>query len=142
MADLKAYPNDFYSDDALINRIWYAGAYTVQTNIIANDTGRVWNPAPAIGWNNGAVVGELGSTVLVDGAKRDRTVWPGDLGISVPTDFVSLGDMVTMEELGDRLERITEGIQDINHRHGGERPDQSQIPGLKWSLRQASSSLP
>jgi hypothetical protein len=97
MSDLRAYPNYFYSDDPLINRIWYAGAYTVQTNIIANDTGRVWNPAPAIGWNNGAVVGELGSTVLVDGAKRDRTVWPGDLGISVPTDFVSLGDMTTIK---------------------------------------------
>ena len=98
MADLKAYPNYFYSDDALINRIWYAGAYTVQTNIIANDMGRVWNPAPAIGWNNSAVVGELGGTVLVDGAKRDRTVWPGDLGISVPTDYVSLGDMTTIKD--------------------------------------------
>ena len=97
MSDLRAYPNYFYSDDQLINRIWYAGAYTVQTNIIANDTGRVWNPAPATGWNNGAVVGEFGATVLVDGAKRDRTVWPGDLGISVPTDYVSLGDMVTIK---------------------------------------------
>jgi hypothetical protein len=97
MSDLRAYPNYFYSDDPLINRIWYAGAYTVQTNIIGNDTGRVWNSAPAIGWNNGAVVGELGGTVLVDGAKRDRTVWPGDLGISVPTDFVSLGDMETIK---------------------------------------------
>jgi hypothetical protein len=97
MADLRAYPNYFYSDDPLINRIWYAGAYTVQTNIIANDMGRVWNPAPPVGWNNGAVVGELGNTVLVDGAKRDRTVWPGDLGISVPTDYVSLGDMTTIK---------------------------------------------
>lgn len=97
MNDLRAYPNYFYSNDNLINRIWYAGAYTIQTNIIANDTGRIWNPAPKIGWNNSAVVGELGDTVLVDGAKRDRTVWPGDLGISVPVDFVSLGDMVTIK---------------------------------------------
>jgi hypothetical protein len=34
--------------------------------------------------------------VLVDGAKRDRTVWPGDYGISVPTDLASLGDTVSI----------------------------------------------
>ncbi|MEK8145210.1 hypothetical protein NKH18_38840 [Streptomyces sp. M10(2022)] len=32
----------------------------------------------------------------MDGAKRDRTIWPGDLGISVLTDYVSLGDLVTI----------------------------------------------
>ncbi len=96
MSDLRAYPNYFYSDDPLLNRIWYAGAYTVQTNIIAGTQGRVW-PAPSTGWDNGATVGELGDTVLVDGAKRDRTIWPGDLGISVPTDYASLGDMTTIK---------------------------------------------
>ncbi|MFD0026561.1 alpha-L-rhamnosidase C-terminal domain-containing protein [Streptomyces sp. NPDC058382] len=93
--DLRAYPNYFHCDDDLLNRIWYAGAYTVQTNIIASDEGRVWGP-PDTGWANDARVGELGSTVLVDGAKRDRTVWPGDLGISVLTDHVSLGDLETV----------------------------------------------
>jgi Bacterial alpha-L-rhamnosidase 6 hairpin glycosidase domain len=96
MADLRAYPNYFYSSDPLLNRIWYAGAYTVQTNIIAGNQGRVWG-APSLGWDNSASVGELGDTVLVDGAKRDRTVWPGDLGISVPTDYASLGDMTTIK---------------------------------------------
>ena len=94
-ADLSAYPNYFHCDDDLLNRIWYAGAYTVQTNIIASGQGRVWGP-PDLGWDNAATVGEVGSTVLVDGAKRDRTVWPGDLGISVLTDYVSLGDLVTV----------------------------------------------
>ncbi|NEB82351.1 alpha-L-rhamnosidase, partial [Streptomyces sp. SID14478] len=94
-ADLRAYPNYFHCDDDLLNRIWYAGAYTVQTNIIAVDQGRVWGP-PETGWNNSATVGEAGTTVLVDGAKRDRTVWPGDLGVSVLTDYVSLGDLETV----------------------------------------------
>jgi len=31
--------------------------------------------------------------VIVDGAKRDRAVWPGDLGIAVPSTFVSIGDL-------------------------------------------------
>jgi hypothetical protein len=95
VADLRAYPNYFSCDDDLLTRIWYAGAYTVQTNIVANHQGRVWGP-PTTGWNNNARIGEAGDTVLVDGAKRDRTVWPGDLGISVLTDYVSLGDMRTV----------------------------------------------
>ncbi|MZD09485.1 alpha-L-rhamnosidase, partial [Streptomyces sp. SID5785] len=94
-ADLRAYPNYFSCDDDLLTRIWYAGAYTVQTNIVATHQGRVWGP-PELGWDNSARIGELGDTVLVDGAKRDRTVWPGDLGISGLTDYVSLGDTVTM----------------------------------------------
>jgi hypothetical protein len=91
MTDLRAYDNYFTSSDALLNRIWYAGAYTVQTNTIPPDTGRVWGP-PASGWDNSATVG-VGDTVLTDSAKRDRTVWPGDLGVSVPTEFASLGDL-------------------------------------------------
>jgi hypothetical protein len=91
MTSLRDYDNYFYSSDPLLNRIWYAGAYTVETNIIAPTTGRVWGP-PATGWDNSATVG-VGSAVLVDGAKRDRTVWPGDLGVSVPTEYASLGDL-------------------------------------------------
>jgi hypothetical protein len=91
MANLRDYANSFHSSDPLLNRIWYAGAYTVQTNTIAPTTGRVWGP-PATGWDNSATVG-VGSEVLVDGAKRDRTVWPGDLGVSVPTEYASLGDV-------------------------------------------------
>jgi hypothetical protein len=91
MTDLRAYANHFHSSDPLLNRIWYAGAYTVQTNTIAPATGRVWGP-PANGWDNSATVG-AGDEILVDGAKRDRTVWPGDLGVSVPTEFASLGDV-------------------------------------------------
>ena len=87
LADPSVYPNYFLSNDDLLNRIWYAGAYTVQTNTISSNQGRVWG-APASGWDNSATVG-VGTSVLTDGAKRDRTVWPGDLGISVPTSYVS-----------------------------------------------------
>lgn len=69
MNDPSAYANYFYCDDALLNRIWYAGAYTVQLCTI-------------------------GSEVLSDGPKRDRTVWPGDLGISSATAYVSTGDVL------------------------------------------------
>jgi hypothetical protein len=91
MSNLRDYDNYFYSSDPLLNRIWYAGAYTAETNTIAPTTGRVWGPPPT-GWDNSATVG-VGNEVLVDGAKRDRTVWPGDLGVSVPTEYASLGDL-------------------------------------------------
>jgi len=82
--------NYFSSSDELLNRIWYAGAYTVELNLIDPTQGRVW-PPPGSGWDNSGNIGS-GSTILVDGAKRDRTVWSGDMGVSTPTAFVSLGD--------------------------------------------------
>jgi hypothetical protein len=93
MSNPQAYPNYFYSNDALLNRIWYAGAYTVQMDTIAPNQGRVWGP-PASGWENNGVIG-VGNSDLVDGAKRDRSVWPGDLGISLPTEYVTTDDVVS-----------------------------------------------
>ncbi len=94
MEDLRAYPNHFYSSSDLLNRIWYAGAYTTQLTTIEPTTGRSW-PAPTALWDNSATTG-VGESILVDGAKRDRTVWPGDLGISQGTAFVSTGDTISV----------------------------------------------
>ncbi|WP_433185873.1 alpha-L-rhamnosidase C-terminal domain-containing protein [Actinoallomurus sp. CA-150999] len=87
------YANHFYSSDPLLNRIWYAGVYTMQLNTIDPKTGRVWEP-PAALWDNTGDVG-VGDTILVDGAKRDRTVWPGDLGIEIPAAYAAFGDTVS-----------------------------------------------
>ncbi|KAI4635067.1 uncharacterized protein J4E87_000016 [Alternaria ethzedia] len=46
----------------------------------------------ANGWANNGTLGP-GDTIIVDGAKRDRAVWPGDMGIAVPSTFVSTGDL-------------------------------------------------
>ncbi|WP_433462334.1 MGH1-like glycoside hydrolase domain-containing protein [Spirillospora sp. CA-128828] len=90
MKDPSRYANYFYSSDDLLNRIWYAGAYTVQLNTISPKTGRVWEP-PAALWDNTGDIG-VGDTILVDGAKRDRTVWPGDLGIEIPSAYAAFDD--------------------------------------------------
>ncbi|MFF2655153.1 alpha-L-rhamnosidase C-terminal domain-containing protein [Streptomyces sp. NPDC058045] len=103
-ADLRAYPNYFYCDDDLLNRIWYAGAYTVQTNIVAAEQGRAAG-TPSVGWDNSARIAEPGGTVLVDGAKRDRSVWPGDLGVALLTDYVSLGELAAVRTSLDVLYR-------------------------------------
>lgn len=90
MDKLDDYANYFYSSDPLLNRIWYAGAYTTQLNTIDPQEGRVWEP-PAALWDNSGDVG-VGRTILVDGAKRDRTVWPGDLGIQIPAAYAAFND--------------------------------------------------
>jgi alpha-L-rhamnosidase len=64
----------FLSSDRLLNRIWYAGAYTLNLNQMT----------PGTLTTNGQV-NQL--HLLLDGAKRDRAVWSGDQGISELTDF-------------------------------------------------------
>ncbi len=95
LSDLRAYSGSFQSSDDLLNRIWYAGAYTVQMDTIDPSQGRVW-PPPASGWQNNGVSGS-GTTILTDGAKRDRLVWPGDLGISALTAYLSTGDTLSVK---------------------------------------------
>lgn len=90
-SDLRAYQGYFHCSDELLNRIWYAGAYTLQTNEVPVTTGRL-NSGVKSGWLNNGTLGP-GDTIIVDGAKRDRAVWPGDMGIAVPSAFVSLGDL-------------------------------------------------
>jgi hypothetical protein len=101
LSDLRAYRGSFRSNDDLINRVWYAGAYTVQMDTIDPRQGRVWGPPPSV-WANDEV-GGLGATILVDGAKRDRAIWPGDLGFSALTAFVTTGDTLSMKNDLDTL---------------------------------------
>ncbi|KAJ9283588.1 CAZyme family GH78 [Paecilomyces variotii] len=90
-ANLRAYQGYFHSNDELLNRIWYSGAYTLQTNAVPVNTGRQV-PFVSSGWANDGIIGP-GDTIIVDGAKRDRAVWPGDMGVAVPSTFVSIGDL-------------------------------------------------
>lgn len=92
--NLRAYGGYFHSDDELLNRIWYSGAYTVQTNSVPGSTGRGSPDEDDPGWLNDAFITE-GDTVLLDGAKRDRWVWIGDMGTAVPSAFVGTGDLAS-----------------------------------------------
>jgi len=68
------YQGYFVSSDDQLNKIWYAGAYTAQLDMV-----------PA-----GSPDGGL-QPVIFDGAKRDRLVWLGDLAQTIPTIATSLG---------------------------------------------------
>ena len=88
--NLRDYSGHFYTtNDDLLIRTWYAGAYTVQTNIAPKDTGR-WLPQVRPGWAYNNSIGVTGP-ILVDGAKRDRAIWPGDLGVQGTAAFLALG---------------------------------------------------
>lgn len=94
-SNLRAYQGYFHCNDEDLNKIWYSGAYTLQTNSVPVDTGR-WIPALPYSWANNGTLGP-GDSILVDGAKRDRAVWFGDAYIAVPSMFVSMGDLESVE---------------------------------------------
>ncbi|MEO6085794.1 MAG: alpha-L-rhamnosidase C-terminal domain-containing protein [Umezawaea sp.] len=74
----RATPNEyqgyFMSSSDELNKIWYAGAYTNQLSMLPPAT---------------AGVSQL--PLILDGAKRDRNVWIGDIYLEGPTNYVSLG---------------------------------------------------
>ena len=60
-ANMRAYQGYFHSSDELLNRIWYAGAYTIQSNCVPTNTGRQV-PFLRIGWANNATLGMIAGT--------------------------------------------------------------------------------
>ncbi|HZC74314.1 MAG TPA: alpha-L-rhamnosidase C-terminal domain-containing protein [Jatrophihabitans sp.] len=87
---LRDYRGAFLSSDDTLNRLWYAGAYTVQMDSIDPTTGRPYpaQPGPV---HNDATIGD-GASVISDGAKRDRLIWGGDNAVSAPVSYVSTGE--------------------------------------------------
>ncbi|KAF9490904.1 Six-hairpin glycosidase [Pleurotus eryngii] len=97
--NLRSYSGYFFASDPVfkdkdfLTKVWYAGAYTIQSNTVPLNTGRKVPFAPAGTWFNNATLGVSGP-IIVDGAKRDRAVWPGDMGVAVPSQFVSTNDLI------------------------------------------------
>jgi hypothetical protein len=94
---LRNYSGYFHCNDDQLNRVWYASAYTCQLCTIPSTQGnslvdlQATDPnLPTYWWANSTLT--HGTTALVDGAKRDKLIWPGDFGISVPTVFLSTND--------------------------------------------------
>ncbi|KAF1921332.1 alpha-L-rhamnosidase [Ampelomyces quisqualis] len=103
---LGEYTGWFHCDDDLLNRIWYAGAYTNQLCTIdpsygnalvhLQENGSSFFDAVNVTWWSNATITE-GKSALVDGAKRDRLVWAGDMSIAVPAVVVSTNDVISIE---------------------------------------------
>lgn len=68
------YEGWFLSSDDELNRMWYAGAYTAQMDMVPVGVAPCFNVP-----------------VFFDGAKRDRAIWSGDLMITDPVAMLSIG---------------------------------------------------
>jgi len=71
----------FLSSDDTLNRAWYAGVYTVNLNQMVP------------GGSNGP------RHLLLDGAKRDRSVWSGDILASGPTVYAALDPVYVRDSI-------------------------------------------
>ena len=132
MEDMTAYAGYFNSDSEKLNRVWYAGAYTNQLCSMDPAYGNALG-VPGTNWAyNTTIASEYilpttfislscrlqnsnfsalhptnfttdGTSVLIDGAKRDRLVWPGDIAISGPSIFVSTNSLDSIRNGIDSL---------------------------------------
>jgi hypothetical protein len=74
LATPDKYKGWFISSDDQLNRMWYAGAYTAQMDMVPVGVASCFNVP-----------------VIFDGAKRDRAIWSGDLMITDPVMLLSIG---------------------------------------------------
>lgn len=99
---LQNYTGYFHAHaDEKLNRVWYASAYTDQLCTIPSDQGSslsdlLATPNSLTYWFSNSTLTNS-STALVDGAKRDKLIWPGDFGISVPAVFLSTNEVDTIK---------------------------------------------
>jgi hypothetical protein len=87
------YAGHFLCSDDELNRIWYAGAYTVQLNIQPHEySGAYLHKLPksyadfARDWRS-----PHGQFVIWDGPRRDREVWLGDMWPEMMTAMYAFG---------------------------------------------------
>jgi hypothetical protein len=89
---LQDYTGYFHCSDEQLNRVWYAAAYTDQLCTIPSGAGNSLvdltandSSVPTYWWSNSTLTN--GTSALVDGAKRDKLIWPGDFSISLPGTY-------------------------------------------------------
>ncbi|PIL26419.1 hypothetical protein GSI_12176 [Ganoderma sinense ZZ0214-1] len=121
---LRSYTGWFHSNDEKLNRVWYAGAYTNQLVTIdptrgnaivqipaglnlsvpvsARDSLAAFTFTPDPDWTLNTTITK-GTSVLVDGGKRDRLVWSGDMAISLPSIAVTTYDLISAQNALDSL---------------------------------------
>ncbi|TCI96352.1 Ig-like domain repeat protein [Aeromicrobium sp. IC_218] len=75
VADKDSYKGHFVSSDDQINKMWYSGAFSnAMTMVPKAESGRPYS-------------------VMMDGAKRDRAVWSGDVVIQGPVAANAFGEV-------------------------------------------------
>lgn len=104
---LGSYKGYFHCDDEQLNRVWYAGAYTDELCTIDPTAGNALvhlnggDQAINTWYNNFTITN--GTSALVDGAKRDRIPYAGDMSVAIPSVMVSTYDTSTFKNTLDAL---------------------------------------
>ncbi|GME47657.1 Alpha-L-rhamnosidase [Neofusicoccum parvum] len=123
---LRNYTGYFHCDDDLLNRVWYAGAYTNQICTIDPNYGDALiylhkitsnmtsDEVGALPWYLNYTITN-GTSALVDGAKRDRLVWAGDMAIAVPGIVTSTNDLIS-------IQNSLNSLFDIQNKSSGQLP--------------------
>jgi hypothetical protein len=93
--DPAAYQGWFLSSDNELNKIWYAGAYTVQIDTGMSDTAKSWpyTTGEPDEYDSQIPNANPDQEVIFDGGKRDRDTWQGDLSVEAPVTYLSTGDV-------------------------------------------------
>jgi len=102
--NLRGYQGSFLSSDTTLNKLWYAGAYTVQMDTIDPTTGRAYPAEPGEVQNDATIA--QGPTAITDGAKRDRLDWVGDQSVEDPVAYLTTGNQ---QAALDSLDFMAEG---------------------------------
>lgn len=98
-ADPAAYQGWFLSSSNALNKLWYAGAYTVQMDTWMSNTAKSWPYTTGEADQADAQIpgADPQQEVIMDGAKRDRVVWQGDLSVEAPVTYLSTDDIAAVD---------------------------------------------
>ena len=109
----RAYTGYFDSSSSVLNRVWYAGVWTLQLSTVDPKEGgsivdfkRIFDPnTPLQGALDYNYTMASGGVLNTDGAKQDRLVWPGDMTTAVAGIAVSTYDMLAVRNALDIIYR-------------------------------------
>lgn len=98
-SDPAAYQGWFLSSSNDLNKLWYAGAYTVQMDTWMSNTAKNWPYSTGESDQADAQIpgADPNQEVILDGAKRDRVVWQGDLSVEAPVTYLSTDDVAAVD---------------------------------------------
>ncbi len=113
----ETYAGYFLSSDNELNKIWYAGAYTTQLdtvmpntlkgNISAGPAASCWPYQPGEGDHTDGILPSANQSqeVILDGAKRDRDPFTGDMSVEVPVTELTTWDEPALTNTLNSLSR-------------------------------------
>jgi hypothetical protein len=128
-----AYPGHFLSSDDLLNKIWYAGAYTVQIDTAMAGTAKSWPYASGEKDHSDTAVpyADPDKEVIFDGGKRDRIVWQGDLSVQAPVTYLTTHDVDAVDNSLSSLaaQQLPDGFMPAESQAGQHNRDELRTYG-------------